>query len=137
MSLTHDEDYTYGGITLHSLIKTDGDYDMNIVTGQFMGVNGESHLIDETKGRVLSCTVMMTGYTTQSEIKSAIATIRAKKGKLTGTLTQDIGEATSQIYNDTTFISFETQEPFYDGKRNTTDKWCCKGRLTWRQRKRG
>lgn len=135
MSLTHDS-FTFEASHLkHGLVLVDGDADMNVATGQFMGVIGESHIIDEPKGRNLSCRIVLCGYDTRTELESGFAAIRAKKGKLTGTLNQTIG-SDEREWDDTTFTSFEiTREPFEDGKASSTDKWCAFGVLRWRQRK--
>lgn len=135
MSLTQDS-YTFTGTShlKHGLVIPEGDWDMGVEIGQFQGVVGESHLIDERKGRNLFCRAMLFGYSSLSELESAISEIRGKKGKLTGKLTQN-ADSNDRDFDDCTFMAFETnREAFKDGKANG-DNWCITGVLRWRQRK--
>lgn len=133
MSLTHDGFAFFSHD--HGLVTAETDFEMEVITGQFMGVLGESHLIDEPKGRLLGCDITFTDYSDYSDLEDDMLTLASKAGRLTGTLTQTIG-SDSTTFAKCTFLGL-TQSPrgaFFDG--SGVHGWTLFARLHWRQRNR-
>lgn len=128
MSLSHDGFAFLSA--LHTRVEPETPYDIDIGVRQFAGVQGELHLVDETKGRNLFSLLTASGYATPALLEAALQTIHAKAGKLTGTLTAD-----GTTYVKCTFIGIEPIEPaFQDG--SGANGWVQRVRLRWRQRDR-
>jgi hypothetical protein len=110
-------------------------HQLPIVIQQFLGVNGESHIIGETYGCDLRCEFRFQGYNNIALLRADKKTLEGKQGKLTGTLTQTISGSDSS-YQQCTFLGFAgTGAPFLDG--SGVHGWVQFGYLFWRQRKRG
>lgn len=131
MSLSQDG-YDFEGKDTHGLITVEGSFEPRIAIGSFWGVAGESHLTGDCQGANLFCDYTLHNYDDRPAIKTAIDTIRSKALELTGTITQTISSDTL-TFEQCTFLGFECEAPWNDG---VTGKWCCRGRLRWRQRKR-
>lgn len=115
----------------HGAIVESGFFEVPIVTGQFFGVVGESHIIGSPQGRLISCEFTFESYATTSALETARAALAAKVGTLTGTLTETIG-GNGRVFNAATFLGFQPDAPpFQEG---ATSNWVQFGRLLWRQR---
>lgn len=127
-TITHDG-YVFPG--LHGEIQR-GDPDAPVIVGQFVGVQGESHLLDETKGRDLRCETLLTGYATKAACDAALDAVANKANRLTGTLTEEVGAGTT-TYPSVTFRGYTTiHGPRYDG--SGLNGWSSKIMLRWRER---
>lgn len=117
------------------LIAEIAPHQLPIVIQQFLGVNGESHIIGETYGCDLRCEFRFQGYNTIELLRTDKKTLEGKIGKLTGTLTQTISGA-DNTYQQCTFLGFAPSGPvFLDG--SGVHGYVQFGNLFWRQRKRG
>lgn len=100
-----------------------------------MGVLGESHLIDEPKGRNLICEITFQNYATHDLLKADLDTLAAKSGKLTGTLSITLAGNTT-TYAKCTYVGvvIAPPGPFFDG--SGVHGWVAFAALQWRQRNR-
>lgn len=103
-----------------------------------MGVRGESHLVGERTGRVLSARLTLE-YATELLLFTALQSLDDKLGRLRGTLSV-VGAGSTYTFEKATFISY-VMEPvdsegntfFKDGKSG--GQWIAFPRLFWRQRR--
>jgi hypothetical protein len=118
----------------HGLVKPATTPELPIVVAQFMGVNGESHLVGEPMGQDLYCDITADGYATKADLDDDLDIMRTKIGKLTGTLVEVHG-ASTRNWAQCTFLGFQIypESPFLDG--SGVNGWVAKIRLLWRQRK--
>lgn len=132
MSLSHDG-YTFEDAP-HKPVRHGSSPEPQIVIGQFFGVNGESHLIHPaTGGRDLWCQILLSGYETTAAMQTAVETIEAKVGVLTGTLTETI-DGNNRTWEQCTFLGIDLPEDiFNEPHQNWTHLDAV---LRWRQRKR-
>lgn len=127
MALAHDG-YNFGNYTNGEMILT--PFDLPIKIGRFPGVTGEVHLIDQRKGRHISCQYILTGLASLSALEAAVAALHAKAGTLTGTLSVSGTFAIPDLPN-CTFLGFRpTDIPRPDG----FGTYLQYGRLEWIQR---
>lgn len=101
-----------------------------ITVAQFAGVKGESHIVDEPKGRDLVCRYTMDGFVSRAALDDAINLIHAEAGKQ-GTI-EISGNLAREIPN-CTFLGFVHQEAFIDG--SGVNGFVVRGLLRWRQRR--
>lgn len=111
--------------------------DLPIVTAQFFGVNGETHVIGKPYGRVIGCEIVMDGYDTEADLLNDLDTLSGKIGVLTGTLTQTTGSTCN--FPKATFLPFEILQIDQQGNTRFLDGsgqngWVAFVRLFWRQR---
>lgn len=133
MSLSHSSFSFFSNPS--GVVETLSPHEIPIVTGQFFGVIGESHIIGETYGVDLACEYRFQDYATIALLRADKKTLEGKIGKLTGTLTQTI-LTYDQTFQECTFLGFQPFEaPWFDG--SGVHGWVQNGRLLWRQRKRG
>lgn len=117
------------------IIQVIAPHQLPIVTGQFIGVIGESHIIGETYGADLRCDFRFQGYADLASLRADQKTLESKIGKLTGTLSQTVNSST-QTFQCSTFLGFAPSAPaFFDG--SGVYGWVQFGQLFWRQRRRG
>lgn len=129
MSLEHDGFTFFSG--LHTPIVV-SDPDTTLITNQFMGVAGESHLVGATHGRVLTCELTLSGYATKAALQADLDELANNKGQLTGTLTETV-QAQADTFLACTFLGYSTiSPPRYDG--SGAINWWCVVRLVWRER---
>lgn len=133
MSLSHS---SFSFFSLPSgVIEVISPHQLPIVIQQFLGVNGESHIIGETYGADLRCEFRFQNYNTIALLRADQRTLEGKQGKLTGTLTQTIS-ASNSTYQQCTFLGFAPIAPvFLDG--SGVHGYVQFGYLFWRQRRRG
>lgn len=121
----------------HSTVGPISEPELQIVISQFMGVRGESHLIGERTGRMLSGKLTLE-YNTELLLYGAIQTLDDKVGRLRGTLTV-VGAGSTYTFEQATFISYVFEPVDQDGnvmfKDGVSGKWIAFVRLFWRQRK--
>lgn len=102
MALVHNGTILFGNHTHSNLIE--GEYDPNIIIGQYAGLIGESHLINRTKGRDLFCEVDAFNYSTRENLNNALTTIQNYANlPLFGTLRVIYANGTYDDYVNTTF----------------------------------
>lgn len=95
---------------------------------QFPGVVGETHTIDNNKGRDIAVLVRYRGFETEAAMDAFLDALSEQQGMLRETLTID-----GSSYENTTFELIEEIEPrFYDG--SGIHGWTTKCLLRWRQR---
>lgn len=121
----------------HSTVGPASEPELPVVIGQFMGVRGESHLIGERYGRILTAELTLE-YSTEANLYAGLQTLDDKVGKLTGTLTV-VGAGSTYTFEQATFISwvpipFDQQGNFIF-KDAAGNQWVAFVRLFWRQRK--
>lgn len=120
----------------HSTVGLASEVDLPIVTQQFMGVRGESHLIGERGGRLLSCEITLE-YSTEANLYAGLQTLDDKIGKLTGTLAV-VGSST-YTFEQCTFLPYQILPIDQQGntifKDASGNQWVAFVRLFWRQRK--
>lgn len=119
----------------HGIITPEGPFETPIVTGQFFGVLGESHIIGETFGRNISCDYIMRGYASHGALATDLATLAAYQGNLVGNLTMTIS-ANTTTFPKCTFLGVvhSPRGAFLDG--SGVHGWVLFARLLWRQRSR-
>ena len=135
MSLSHDG-FSYLSAK-HSTVGPISEPELQVVIAQFMGVAGESHLFGEVTGQALSARLTLE-YSTETLLMDAYKSLKAKLGKLRGTLSV-VGASSTYTFEKTSFISC-VMEPvdsegnvmFKDGRSG--GKWIAFVRLFWRQR---
>lgn len=106
------------------------------MTAQFFGVRGESHLIGERCGRLLSCELTLE-YSSEANLFAAIQTLDDKLGTLTGTLT--VVSGSTYTFEECTFTNYVMLPADQQGntffKDAAGNQWVAFVRLFWRQRK--
>ena len=119
----------------HGIVTPEGPFETAIVTGQFFGILGESHIIGETYGRIISCSYIMRGYSTHGALADDLATLSSYQGYLVGDLTMTIS-ANTTTFPKCTFLGLthDQRGAFRDG--SGVHNWVLFGRLNWRQRSR-
>lgn len=125
MALQHE---TFLISFVHGAIQA-GPWDAPVLPAAFPGVVGESHLVDERKGRSLSCDLWIDQQATELALNSTIEQINAQTNRLTGTLLVQTDSLTQ--YPKCTFLGYLEFDRFVDGAGL---KWVSRGRLLWRQR---
>lgn len=129
MTITQDG-FNFEGATHHGdLVSPQAE--TPVVQGQFFGVRGEAHLVGEPYGQDIECDLTLTGYSTATLLKAAIARIERKKGQLTGAvvLTGNL----AHTYPPMTFLDVRKPTPAqYDG--SGVNGWTQTIYLKWRQR---
>ena len=134
MSLSHDG-FSYLSAK-HSTVGPISEPELQVVIAQFMGVAGESHLVGERAGRVLSARLTLE-YNTEALLYAGIQQLDDKVGKLRGTLSV-VGANSTYTFEQATFMSW-VFEPIGEGevmfKDGASGHWIAFVRLFWRQRK--
>lgn len=137
MSLSHDG-YDFNA-PLHDPIVTPDSPELQIVVSQFMGVEGESHLIGKKGGCDLFARVLFRDYSTPTLLKTDIDEVISKVGTLTGTLTETLNGNT-RTFTHCTFLGLMEIPPpgggqtgmFRDG--SGVHGWIQYAILRWRKR---
>lgn len=130
MALSQDG-FTFAGLTHHGDI-IPAPAETPIVQGKFFGVQGEGNIVGERYGRDLICEVHLTGYASASALKAAIDTIRAKQGKLTGTIT--VTGNLAQAVTSATFLEVSELPPGVMKDASNVNGWHARCTLRWRKR---
>ena len=134
MSLVQDSFTFFNG--LHGLISERETGDLPLVIGQFFGVRGESHIVGEQYGSVLTCELILDGYASLAALGNDIVTLKTKRSKLNGTLVEQSAGGFTRSWPNTTFLGFEEQRPvFFDG--SGANGWVQFLNLFWRHTNNG
>lgn len=130
MSLSHD---SYDFLAQpHGVVTPTADPELRLHVGSFFGVKGESHITGEVGGQDLICEIFLEGYATLPLLQTDVDALNARKGTLTGTLTETI-DGNDRTFPQCTFLGFQPAgPPFRDG---VTNNWVQFGTLLWRWRK--
>jgi hypothetical protein len=112
------------------------DFDLRLITSDFVGVKGEAVIADQPKGRVLACDVIFRDYPTRADLDTDLVNLASQAGQLNGTLTQVLpsdGDNPPSTFPNCVFlgVQWDPPGPFWDGSGQ--HGWCLFGRLRWRQ----
>lgn len=132
MALSHDG-YSFESITDHGDLVSQTPNELPIVTARFFGVKGEAQLVGETYGRDVYCRARLFGYSTAALLKAAVANIRARQGKLLGTLT--VTGNLAQSLTEMTFVDVIEPDPGAQLDGSGVNGWHQEIILRWRRRK--
>lgn len=114
---------------LSQILTSANSEEVTVIRGTAFGVKGEAHNIDRPKGDSIQCEITLSGYSSILLLHQAIDRIRARRGLLTGTLTQVAVDGTTRTYPHATFKqAVETRAPWRGGQNGT---WVCFMQLTW------
>ena len=136
MSLSQNG-YTFESIATHSLAQSVTREGVRLQRGEFFGVRGESHIVDEAKGLEFAIEAWLEGYATYPAIQTAFSNILSRRGQLTGTLSL-IGTSTV-TFPQSTFVDVYYLDPGngkaapWYGMASGSNRWVAKIMLTWRQ----
>jgi hypothetical protein len=126
MSLSQDG---YSFENAKSTVLTDVQPDqLRIAEGVAWGVIGVAHNIDRPKGELIECEITLSGYSDCTSIDAAIKAIKARRGLLTGTLTQTTVNGNRTYTNATFKEAREIRSPWAGGVGGT---WVARMQLQW------
>lgn len=131
MAISQDS-YDFGGAKLNHGAASLMPVDVSVQVMRVAGINGESHLADQPKGRELVVEGYLRNYSSLQLLTDDLDEIDDNAGQLNGTVTIT-GDAALTAPR-MTFMGREViQPPRYDGSGQ--HGWFCKIRLKWTQRR--